>query len=161
MMTFLLFGHVVISLVGILAGIVVVFGLLGARIYEGWTAVFLATTVATSASGFLLPAQHFMRSHAVGIISLVVLAVAIQAFYGRRLRGAWRAAYAITAVLALWFNVFVGIVQAFLKIPFLHAMAPTQAEAPFKETQLAVLVLFVVIGGVASFRTPARGVPVP
>jgi len=148
--------HVAISLVGILSGFVVLYGLLAKRL-AGWTGLFLATTVATSVTGFGFPFHRFLPSHAVGILSLVILAVAIYALYARRLAGAWRKTYVIGAVAALYFNVFVAIVQAFLKVPALHALAPTQTEAPFKLVQLLVLALFVVLAVLAARRF--RGEP--
>jgi hypothetical protein len=144
--------HVVISLVGIASGLVVVFGLLAGKRLDGWTALFLATTVATSVTGFGFPFDHLLPSHKVGIISLVVLVVAILARYAFHLTGAWRRTYVISAVAALYFNVFVLVVQAFLKVPALHALAPKQTEPPFLLTQLVVLVVFIVIGIVAAKR---------
>ncbi len=144
--------HVVISLVGIASGLVVVFGLLTGKRLDGWTALFLATTVATSVTGFGFPFDHLLPSHKVGIISLVVLAVAILARYAFHLTGAWRRIYVISAVAALYLNVFVAVVQAFLKVPALHALAPKQTEPPFLVTQLVVLVLFVVIAIMAAKR---------
>lgn len=164
-MTLFLLFHVAISLVGILSGIVVVLGLVANLTLCSWTAVFLASTVLTSATGFLLPARHFMPSHAVGIISLVVLAVAIAARYGSRLRGACRKIYTVSAVTALYLNVFVLIVQSFLKVPALHALAPKGAEPPFVFAQLANLALFVVLGILAALRfkapLPESGVAPP
>jgi hypothetical protein len=130
-MTTLTFVHVVLSLIGIFSGFVVAFGLLAARRLDGWTALFLATTVATSVTGFLFPFHRFLPSHGVGIVSLIVLAIAVFARYVRQLAGAWRRIYAITAVIALYLNVFVLIAQAFMKVPALRAMAPTQSEPPF------------------------------
>jgi hypothetical protein len=144
--------HVVISLVGIASGLVVVFGLLAGKRLDGWTALFLATTVATTVTGFGFPFDHLLPSHKVGIISLVVLLVAILARYAFHLTGAWRRTYVISAVAALYFNVLVLVVQAFLKVPALHALAPKQTEPPFLVTQLLVLVLFVVIGIMAAKR---------
>src|SRR5439155_12215308 len=130
-LTILTLVHVLISLAGILSGLVVLFGLLAGRRLDGWTGIFLASTVATSVTGFFFPVHHFMPSHAVGILSLLVLGVAIYARYPRQLVGAWRKTYVISAVVALYFNVFVGIVQAFQKIPALKAVAPKQNEPPF------------------------------
>lgn len=146
--------HVVLSLVGIVSGLVVAAGLTGARRLDGWTLLFLVTTVATSATGFGFPFDHLLPSHVVGVISLVVLAVAILARYVRRLAGAWRTTYVITTVVALYLNVFVLIVQAFRRVPALAAMAPTQSEPPFLVAQLAVMALFVVLGiaAVRGFR---------
>src|ERR1700730_2256548 len=148
------FVHVLLSLVGIFSGFVVLFGMLAAKRLNGWPATFLVTTVATSVTGFFLPAAHFMPSHAIGILSLIVLALAIFARYGRHLAGAWRRTYVISAVLALYFNVFVLIAQTFQKVPALKAIAPTQSEPPFAIAQLVVLVLFVVFGvpAVIKFR---------
>ncbi len=144
--------HTLISLVGIFTGLVVLFGMLAGKRLDGWTKWFLITTVATSVTGFFFPFHGFTPAYAVGIISLLVLAVAIFARYPRQLAGAWRWIYVVTAVIALYLNVFVGIVQAFLKVPALHAMAPTQTEPPFKLTQLVVLALFVLLGIVAAIR---------
>jgi len=142
--------HVVLSLVGIFSGFVVLIGLLGGKRLDGWTALFLATTVATSATGFLFPVDHFLPSHGVGIISLVVLLVAILARYAFHLAGAWRWIYVVGAMVALYLNVFVLIVQSFQKVAVLKAMAPTQSEPPFLVTQLVVMALFVVLGIVAA-----------
>jgi hypothetical protein len=137
--------HVVLSLIGIGAGLVVLVGLMARRRLGGWTALFLATTIATCLTGFGFPVDHVLPSHIVGVLSLVVLASAVVALYGLHLRGAWRAIYAVSVGLALYFNVFVGVVQAFLKVPVLHALAPQQTEAPFVAAQLFVLALFIVL----------------
>ena len=147
--------HVVLSLVGIFTGFVVMFGLLAGRRLERWTAVFLASTVATSVTGFGFPIHKFLPPHYVGVISLVVLADAVLARYAFHLSGAWRWMYVINVVIALYLNVFVGIVQAFQKVPALKAIAPTQSEPPFLIAQLAVLVLFVVLAIVATKRFTA------
>ena len=144
--------HVVLSLIGIGAGLIVMIGLMTGRQLCGWTALFLATTVATSVTGFAFPVDHLLPSHIVGVLSLLVLAVAIVALYAFRLRGAWRKIYVVCAALALYFNVFVGVVQAFLKIPALHALAPQQNEPPFVVAQLLVLALFIVLTVVAARR---------
>jgi len=144
--------HVVISLIGIFSGFVVLVGLLTHKRFDGWTMLFLTTTVLTSVTGFFFPVHHFMPSHAVGILSLVVLALAIYARYPRHLAGGWRTTYVVSAMVAQYFNVFVAVVQAFLKIPALHAIAPTQAEPPFKMTQLVVLVLFAVLTILAAIK---------
>ena len=155
-MTLLTFVHVLLSLIGILAGLVVMFGLLTSKALKGWTAVFIWTTVATSATGFLFPFHRFLPSHAVGIMSLVALAVAIYALYGLHLAGAWRRVYAISAMIALYLNVFVLVAQLFDKVPALKALAPNKTEAPFKEAQLAVLILFVVLTILAAIRFRGR-----
>ena len=144
--------HVLISLAGIGTGLVVMFGLIAGRRLEGWTAAFLGTTVATSVTGFGFPFEHVLPSHVVGVISLVVLTVAIAARYAFDLRGAWRHVYVVTAALALYLNVFVGVVQSFLKIPALRALAPKQTEPPFVVSQGVVLVLFVVLAIAAAVR---------
>jgi hypothetical protein len=141
--------HVVLSLVGIFAGFVVLLGMFGSKRFEGWTALFLATTVLTSVTGFPFPRDHILPSHIVGVISLVVLAIAIFALYSRRLAGPWRWVYVVGAVMALYLNVFVLVVQSFLKVPTLNALAPTQSEPPFIVAQSVVLVLFVVLGVLA------------
>ena len=144
--------HVIISLIGIFCGLVVLFGLLSAKHLDGWTKWFLITTVATSVTGFFFPFHGFTPAIGVGIISLLVLAVAIYARYPGQLAGHWRWIYVVTAVIALYFNVFVAVVQAFEKVPALKVMAPTQTEPPFKFTQLVVLALFVLLGIVAAIR---------
>jgi hypothetical protein len=144
--------HVVLSLVGIFSGFVVLIGLLGGKRLDGLTALFLVSTVLTSATGFLFPVDHFLPSHGVGIISLVVLALAILARYAFHLAGAWRWIYVVGAVVALYLNVFVLIAQAFLKVPALKAMAPTQSEPPFLVTQLVVMALFIALGIAAAKR---------
>src|SRR2546430_9421378 len=116
--------HVVISLVGIASGLVVVFGLLTGKRLDGWTALFLATTVATSVTGFGFPFDHLLPSHKVGIISLALLAIAILARYAFHLAGAGRRIYVITAIAALYLNVFVGVLQSFLNVPALHPLDP-------------------------------------
>ena len=144
--------HVVISLVAIISGFVVLSGFLRGKQLNRWAAFFLATTAATSITGFLFPFERFLPSHAVGIVSLVVLPVALFARYGRRLAGRWRSIYVVSAMLLLYLNVFVLIVQAFQKVPALKELAPTQSEPPFSLTQLLVLVLFVLATVIAAIR---------
>ena len=145
--------HVIISLIAIFSGIIVVWGMLGARRMPGMTALFLITTVATSVTGFFFPVHHFMPSHGVGIISLIALPIAMYALYGRHLAGAWRWIYVVTSLFALYLNVFVLVVQSFLKVPALKALAPTQTETPFKLAQLLVLLAFAVLIFAAVLRT--------
>src|SRR5262245_22685317 len=141
--------HVVFSLIGIVSGLVVFAGMFGSKKLPGWTVLFLATTVLTSVTGFLFPFSNFGAAHVVGVISLVALGAAILALYVGRLAGFWRWTYVAGAVLALYLNVFVGVAQAFQKLPFLAALAPTQSEAPFLIAQLAVMVIFLALGVVA------------
>jgi hypothetical protein len=150
--------HVLISLAGIGSGLIVVYGMLSGERLDGWTTIFLTTTVLTSVTGFLFPIEHLLPSHKIGIISLIVLAPAILARYAFHLAGRWRRTYVICAVIALYLNCFVGVVQAFVKVPALKALAPTQKEPPFLVAQLLVLAVFVVLMGLASKRfhpTPA------
>lgn len=135
--------HVIISLAGIGSGFIVLFGLLNSKRLDGWTAIFLTTTVLTSVTGFMFPFEGFKPSYVLATLSLIVLVIAIWARYGAHLAGAWRGTYVITAAIALYLNCFVGVVQSFMKIPALHAMAPTQTEAPFAIAQLLVLAVFV------------------
>jgi hypothetical protein len=144
--------HVVLSLIGIVTGFVVVFSFLGGRRLRVWTGLFLFTTLATSVTGFAFPVDHLLPSHIVGALSLVVLAVAIIALYGLHYRSIWRGIYVVCMALALYFNVFVGVVQAFLKLPALHALAPQQTEPPFMVAQLLVLALFIALTVVAVKR---------
>lgn len=148
----LTFVHVVLSLIGIASGLVVLLGLLGNQRLETWTTIFLVTTVATSVTGFMFPFTRLLPSHVVGIISLVVLAIAIYARYPAHLSGRWSGAYAATATAALYLNVFVLVAQLFMKVPALAAMAPTQSEAPFVVAQSVVLVVFAVLGILSAVR---------
>jgi hypothetical protein len=157
MAAFTLF-HVALSLVGILSGLIVVFGLLAGKRLNGWTALFLVTTVLTSLTGFLFPFHKFLPSHAVGIVSLLVLAITIPALYVFHLAGPWRLTYVIGAVIALYLNVFVLIAQFFMKIPTLKALAPTQSEPPFLGTQVVGMLVFIVLGFLAAKRSPAGAV---
>jgi hypothetical protein len=144
--------HVALSLVGIGSGLVVLYSLLASKWSSGWHTLFLITTVATSVTGFFFPAHRFLPSHAVGILSLAVLGIALLARYRFHLVGGWCRTYVITALIALYFNVFVLVVQMFEKIPALKALAPTQSEAPFKVSQLVVLFPFVVLTSRASAK---------
>jgi hypothetical protein len=137
--------HVLISLVGIGSGFIVLFGMLANKRLNGWTALFLTTTVLTSVTGFGFPTDHLLPSQIIGAISLVVLAIAILARYSYHLSGAWRRIYVITAAIALYFNTFVAVVQTFLKVPSVHALAPTQKEPPFLVTQLIVMAIFIAL----------------
>jgi hypothetical protein len=150
--------HVVLSLVGIAAGLVVVAGMFGSNRRDGWTGLFLVTTILTSVTGFFFPRDQVLPSHIVGTLSLAVLVVAVLAFYRYRLEAFWRWIYVVAALVALYFNVFVGVVQAFQKIPFLNAIAPMQSDPPFVIAQLLVLAAFVAIGIVAlrSFHPGTR-----
>jgi hypothetical protein len=117
--------HVIISLIGIVAGIVVMFGLFGSRRMPGWTAIFLLFTILTSATGFLFPFEKLLPSHMIDILSLVVLAIACIALYGMKLSGAGRLIYVVTAMISLYLNIFVLVIQGFQKVPALPALAPS------------------------------------
>ncbi len=151
--------HTLISLVAIFTGIVVLFGMLAGNRLDCWTKWFLITAVLTTVTGFFFPFHGFTPAIGLGIISLPFLAVTIFARYSKHLAGAWRWIYVIGAVICLYFNLFVLVVQLFEKVPALHAMAPTQTESPFKLTQLAALVLSALLAIVAVIRfrpEPAR-----
>src|SRR5579863_6300850 len=152
--------HVIVSLIGIASGFIVVLAMLGGRRTPTWTAIFLATTVATSVTGFMFHFASFGPPEIVGAISLAVLALGVLALYAYKLAGAWRRIYVVTAVLALYLNVFVGVVQTFQKVAFFHALAPTQTEPPFAVAQGIVLLAFIALGIAAArkFR-PAGEVP--
>jgi hypothetical protein len=155
--TTLLGIHVWLSLIGLASGFIVLVGLLQSRRLDGWTAVFLATTVLTSATGFGLPADRILPSHIVGAISLVVLAIVLLARYVYDLAGAWRWVYVVTAMAAFYLNAFVGVVQLFRRVPALHALAPTESEPPFAVAQAIVLVIFIIftIWAVRAYRPGA------
>jgi hypothetical protein len=151
--------HVIISLIAIVAGIIVMFGMLGSNRLPGLTAIFLLTTILTSATGFLIPpllSEKPLPSHMIGILSLVLLAIACIALYGMKLSGAWRWIYAVTALLSLYFNVFVLVIQSFLKVPALTALAPGNPPSGpvFAVVQGIVLVFFVlmIIGAIRRYR---------
>jgi hypothetical protein len=144
--------HVAISLIGLASGFVVLAGLLNGKRLDVWTAVFLVSTLATSLTGFGFPFQEILPSHIVGAVSVVLLALAIVARYRQEMEGGWRAVYVITAVTSLYLNVFVLIVQLFLKIPMLKDLAPTQSEPPFFIAQGLTLVVFVWLGYQATVR---------
>jgi len=151
--------HVIISLAGIGTGFIVMYGLLNGKRLDGWTAIFLTTTVLTNVTGFMFPFEGLKPSYIVAAISLVVLAVAIWARYGARLAGASRWIYVLAAAIALYLNCFVAVVQAFLKIPALHALAPTGSEPPFLVAQSVVLAVFIWLTYLAAKRfhaTPIR-----
>ncbi len=144
--------HVVISLIGIVSGLIVLYGMLTGTKSDGMIALFLVSTILTSVTGYFFPADKILPSHIVGALSLVVLAIAVFAFYGKHIAGSWRWIYVLTAVIALWFNCFVGVVQAFQKISFLRPLAPTQSEPPFAIAQGAILLIFVVAAIIATRR---------
>ena len=144
--------HVIISLLGIVSGYVVIAGMLQAQRLPRWTALFLITTVLTSVTGFAFPFVKLLPSHILAVLSLIALAIAIYALYSRKLAGRWRSTYVVTAIIAQYFNVFVLIVQAFLKLPPLKALAPTQTEPPFAIAQAVNLVAFLVLGYLATKR---------
>jgi hypothetical protein len=129
---------------------------ISAKQSKSWTTLFLVTTAATSVTGFLFPFHKFLPSRGVGIVSLFVLAVTIPALCVFRLAGGWRRIYAIGRVLPRYLNVFVLIAQFFMKIPALKALAPTQSEPPFLATQVAVMLIFIVLGILAACRFPGQ-----
>jgi hypothetical protein len=145
------FLHVVISIVAIFAGLLAVLGLIVNRSFPIINAIFLVLTVLTSVTGFLFPFKGLTPGIVVGILSMIVLALAIVARYIGHLSGGWRGAYVVSAVIALYFNMFVFIVQSFEKVPSLKVLAPTQSEPPFKIAQGLTLLLFLVLGFL-SFR---------
>jgi len=140
------FVHVVVSLAGIVSGLFVAYGLLASKRFDSWTLLFLAATVATSVTGFIFPFHGFTPAIGVGILSMILLIAAIVARYVFNLAGSWRWIYVVGSVTALYFNVFVLIVQSFRKIAPLKVLAPTQSEPPFLIAQVAALLLFLVIG---------------
>lgn len=151
--------HVIVSLVGIAAGFVVMFAMLGSNRMPGWTALFLLLTILTSATGFLIPpllSEKLLPSHMIGVLSLILLAIACYALYGQKLSGSWRWIFVVTALLAQYLNVFVLVIQSFLKIGPLHALAPSvpPSEPPFAIAQGIVLVFFVIviIGAIRRFH---------
>jgi hypothetical protein len=144
--------HVILSLIGIASGLIVLYGLLTGNPFAAWTAIFLVTTILTGVTGFPLPPFGFTPARAVGVILLILLALTVVALYAFHLAGAWRSVYIVTAIMALYLNVFVGVTQAFQKLSFLQPLAPTQSEPPFLIAQLVVLLIFIVLGVLAVRR---------
>ena len=152
--------HVIISLIGIGSGFLVLFGLLKGKLPSRWNAVFLVTTILTSLTGFCFPNDKVTPGIFLGVLSVIVLAIALVALYVFRLKGGWRRTYAITAMIALYFNVFVLIAQTFEHVPVFHALAPTGTETPFKIAQTLLLILFIVLitKTAKAFRNPLASV---
>jgi hypothetical protein len=148
--------HVIISLVGIGSGLIVLFGLLNGKLLSPWNGLFLLTTILTSVTGFFFPYTKITPGIILGVLSLITLAIAMYALYARHLSAGWRRTYAVTAMIALYFNVFVLVAQLFEKVPAIHALAPTQTEPPFKIVQLLLLILTIVLITLAAkrFRSP-------
>jgi hypothetical protein len=144
--------HVVISLIGIASGLVVLYAMLNSKDLMVWTAIFLGTTLLTSVTGFMFPFHEVLPSHVIGAISVVVLVIALYALYAGRLAGAWRWVYVSAALLALYLNMFVGVVQSFQKVTLLQPLAPTQSELPFVIAQVGLLAAFLVLGYLAIAR---------
>jgi hypothetical protein len=151
-LTLLLQVHVGLSLIGIASGLVALYGLVTGKLFAGWTALFLATTILTSVTGFPLPPFGFDPPRAIGVLSLVLLAIAVAGLYMFHLNGAWRKIYIATAVAALYLNTFVAVVQSFQKLSFLQPLAPTQSEPPFVIAQVIVLIAFIALGALAVVR---------
>jgi hypothetical protein len=156
-MTYFTLFHVLLSLIGIATGFIVMFGLFGGKKLDGWTTMFLLSTILTSVTGFFFPFTHLLPSHILGIFSLILLAIALYARYGRNMMGGWRKTYVITAMLALYLNVFVLVAQLFQKVPGLKALAPKGSEPPFLIAQSVVLILFILLTNraIKSFRGEA------
>jgi hypothetical protein len=150
---------VVISLIGIVSGLVIAVGLVLSQRMDGWTAIFLTTTVATSVTGYFFPFHKLLPSHILGVISLVLLSFAIAGRYKFHLAGAWRRIYSVTAVLSLWLNVFVLVAQIFMKVPALHSLAPTGSEPPFLVAQTALMMIFIALAVLSAknFRVDNAG----
>jgi hypothetical protein len=148
--------HVLISLIAIGTGFIVLYGLINGKLLSPWNAAFLVTTILTSLTGFAFPNDKVTPGIILGVLSMIVLTIALVALYAFHLRGGWRRTYAVTAMIALYFNVFVLIAQTFEHVPAFHALAPTGTEAPFKAAQLLLLVLFAVVITTAAkkFRNP-------
>jgi hypothetical protein len=151
-MTAFTFFHVLLSLIGIFTGFIALFGMIAGKRLDGWNGIFLLTTALTSITGFFFPFHGVTPGIIVGVISLVVLAVAIPARYVKHLAGAWRKIYAVTASIALYLNVFVLIAQLFMKVPSLHVLAPTGSEPPFLISQVVVMAIFIVLTIAAAIK---------
>jgi hypothetical protein len=148
--------HVLISLIGLASGIFVLFRMLQNHHPRGWVNTFLISTIATSVTGFMFPSK-FGPADVIGVLSLIVLAVAAAALYRYRLQGRWRWVYIVGALIALYLNFFVAVVQTFQKVRFFHSLAPTQAEPPFAIVQGVVLLAFVALIVIAIRRFRPTG----
>lgn len=144
--------HVLISLAAIAAGLIVMAGMLRNRRLPGWTASFLLLTVLTSVTGFFFRSAQIGPPHVIGAVSLVILAVALYALYGAHVRGRWRWIYVVAALVALYLNAFVAVIQGFQKLALLRPLAPTQSEPPFLIAQLVLLAIFIIGGWLAVRR---------
>ena len=151
-MTYFTCFHVLLSLIGIFTGFIAVFGMIAGKRLDGWTATFLSTTALTSITGFFFPFHKVTPGIILGVISLIVLAVAIPARYVKHFEGAWRKTYAISATIALYLNVFVLVAQLFAKAPALHALAPKGNEPPFLISEVVVMALFIVLAVAAAIK---------
>jgi hypothetical protein len=149
--------HVLISLIGIGTGLIVLFGLLNGKLLSPWNGIFLLFTILTSVTGFLFPYEKMTPGIILGILSMIVLVIALFALYVFHLKGVWRTTYVVTAMIALYFNCFVLIAQTFMKVPFFHALAPTGTEGPFKIAQLLLLIIAItlIVMAVKRFRLVA------
>jgi hypothetical protein len=144
--------HVAISLIGIGSGLIVLFGFLQGRLLNPTNGIFLLFTILTSVTGFLYPYEKVTPGIILGVLSLIVLAIALLALYAFHLKGIWRTTYVVTALIALYFNCFVLVAQIFMKVPFFHALAPTGTEAPFKIAKLLLLLITIVLIAMAAKR---------
>jgi hypothetical protein len=144
--------HVIITLIAIGSGLIAVGGMFASHRLPGTTAIFLFTTVLTNVTGFLFPIHRFTPALGVGIVSCVILAVALIAYYGKHLTGAWRWIYVATAIASLYLNVFVLVAQSFVKVAALNVLAPTQSEPPFLIAQVSVMLIFILIGIFAAIK---------
>lgn len=151
--------HTVISLLAILIGVVMLVEMLGTPLPSSVGLTFLLLAVLTSATGFLFPFNGVLPSHVTGVIALAVLAVALYARFGAHLAGAWRWIYAAAVVASVYFLMFVGVAQMFLKIPAFQQSAPTQSEPLFLIAQVIVLAAFLVIGVASARRFRPGGSP--
>jgi hypothetical protein len=158
-MTPFTFFHVLLSLIGIFSGLIAVFGMIAGKRLDLWTVVFLLTTALTSITGFFFPFHGVTPGIILGILSLLALAIAIPARYVKHLEGGWRKTYAVTASIALYFNVFVFVAQLFMKVPSLHVLAPTGSEPPFLVSQVVVMAIFIVLTIAAAIKFRPEPLP--
>jgi hypothetical protein len=141
--------HTLLSVIGLVAGLVLAGGLAAGKRLDGWSVTFLGATILTNVTGFGFPFPPLTPAHVIGTISLLVLVLVLYARYGKGLAGGWRTVYVSGAMVALYLNGFVLVVQLFRRIPALLVLAPTQKEAPFAVAQLLVAVLFLALGRAA------------
>jgi len=147
--------HVVITLIAIAAGLIF-FGALSSGRWLGFiNGLFLDFTILTSVTGFLFPFKGVTPAIIFGVISIILLAIALLALYLFKIVGVWRRIYLVTALIAQWLNMVVLVVQSFQKIPALHALAPKGNEPAVLAGQALMALIVAFFAWRTIVRAPA------